>query len=46
METNFEESKAKIRSDAGQAGDALNGRVDFTTKDLIATQESFHTIWS
>merc|ERR1740116_753330 len=40
VETNLEESKAKITSDTDQA---LNGRIDFTNKDLAATQESLHT---
>merc|ERR1712048_1072339 len=37
------ESKAKITSDTDQAVNALNGRIDFTNKDLAATQESLHT---
>ena len=37
METNLEESKAKIVSDTDQAVNALNGRIDFTNKDLAAT---------
>merc|ERR1711871_32812 len=41
--TNLEESKAKIVSDTDQAVNALNGRIDFTNKDLAATQESLHT---
>ena len=40
VETNLEESKAKITSDTDQAVNALNGRIDFTNKDLAATQES------
>ncbi|CAE7403378.1 rihB [Symbiodinium sp. CCMP2592] len=43
VETNLEESKAKITSDTDQAVNALNGRIDFTNKDLAATQESLHT---
>jgi len=43
VETNLEESKAKIVSDTDQAVNALNGRIDFTNKDLAATQESLHT---
>merc|ERR1719183_1097445 len=43
VETNLEESKAKITSDTDQAVNALNGRIDFTNKDLQATQESLHT---
>merc|ERR1712194_473899 len=43
VETNLEESKAKITSDTDQAINALNGRIDFTNKDLAATQESLHT---
>merc|ERR1712188_203593 len=43
VETNLEESKAKITSDTDQAENALNGRIDFTNKDLAATQESLHT---
>merc|ERR1712072_1517908 len=43
VETNLEESKAKITSDTDQAVNALNGRIDFTNKDLGATQESLHT---
>jgi len=38
VETNLEESKAKITSDTDQAVNALNGRIDFTNKDLAATQ--------
>merc|ERR1711933_466740 len=34
VETNLEESKAKITSDTDQAVNALNGRIDFTNKDL------------
>merc|ERR1712083_756631 len=30
-------------SDTDQAVNALNGRIDFTNKDLAATQESLHT---
>ena len=37
METNFEEAKAKIISDTDQAVNALDGRVDFTNKDLAAS---------
>ena len=40
VETNLEKSKAKITSDADQAVNALKGRIDFTAKDLAATQES------
>merc|ERR1719160_1535193 len=43
VEANLEESKAKIVSDTDQAVNALNGRIDFTNKDLAATQESLHT---
>ncbi|CAK9019453.1 Pyrimidine-specific ribonucleoside hydrolase RihB [Durusdinium trenchii] len=43
VETNLEKSKAKITSDTDQAVNALNGRIDFTNKDLAATQESLHT---
>merc|ERR1712093_972485 len=43
VETNLEESKAKIVSDTDQTVNALNGRIDFTNKDLAATQESLHT---
>merc|ERR1712196_233489 len=43
VETDLEESKAKIVSDTDQAVNALNGRIDFTNKDLAATQESLHT---
>merc|ERR1712146_765649 len=43
VETNLEESKAKITTDTDQAVNALNGRIDFTNKDLAATQESLHT---
>merc|ERR1712093_745922 len=43
VETNLEEAKAKIVSDTDQAVNALNGRIDFTNKDLAATQESLHT---
>merc|ERR1711933_534911 len=43
VEKNLEESKAKITSDTDQAVNALNGRIDFTNKDLAATQESLHT---
>merc|ERR1712093_641403 len=43
VETSLEESKAKIVSDTDQAVNALNGRIDFTNKDLAATQESLHT---
>merc|ERR1739844_573217 len=43
VETNLEESKAKITSDTDAAVNALNGRIDFTNKDLAATQESLHT---
>merc|ERR1711977_542191 len=43
VETNLEESKAKIVSDTDQGVNALNGRIDFTNKDLAATQESLHT---
>merc|ERR1740123_952925 len=43
VETNLGESKAKIASDTDQAVNALNGRIDFTNKDLAATQESLHT---
>merc|ERR1712060_238808 len=43
VETNLEESKAKITNDTDQAVNALNGRIDFTNKDLAATQESLHT---
>ena len=32
VETNLEESKAKITSDTDQAVNALNGRIDFTNK--------------
>ena len=37
LETNVEESKAKIVSDTDQAVYALNGGVDFTNEDLAAT---------
>lgn len=30
-----QESKAKITSDTDQAVNALNGRIDFTNKDLL-----------
>ncbi|CAJ1409346.1 unnamed protein product [Effrenium voratum] len=43
VETNLEESKAKLASDTDHAINALNGRIDFTNKDLSATQESLHT---
>merc|ERR1711881_803798 len=43
VETNLEESKAKTWGDTDQAVNALNGRIDFTNKDLAATQESLHT---
>merc|ERR1712032_991187 len=43
VETDLQESKAKITSDTDQAVNALNGRIDFTNKDLAATQESLHT---
>merc|ERR1740129_2383029 len=43
VETNLEESKAKITSDTDQAVNALNGRIDSTNKDLVATQDSLHT---
>ncbi len=46
METNLEDSKAKITSDTDQAVNALNSRIDFTNKDLTATQESLHTTQS
>ena len=36
LETNLEESKAKIVSDTDQAVYALNGGVDFTNKDLAS----------
>lgn len=42
-ERRTQESKAKITSDTDQAVNALNGRIDFTNKDLAATQESLHT---
>jgi len=43
VEMNWEEFKAKIIRDTDQAVNALNGRIDFTNKDLAATQESLHT---
>jgi chromosome segregation ATPase len=43
VETNLEESKHKITGDTDKAVNALNGRIDFTNKDLAATQESLHT---
>lgn len=43
VETNLEESKAKLAMDTDHAINALNGRIDFTNKDLSATQESLHT---
>jgi chromosome segregation ATPase len=43
VETNLEDSKAKIVTDTDQAVNALNSRIDFTNKDLAATQESLHT---
>eukprot|EP00931_Biecheleriopsis_adriatica_P040455 TRINITY_DN2318_c0_g2_i1.p1 TRINITY_DN2318_c0_g2~~TRINITY_DN2318_c0_g2_i1.p1 ORF type:complete len:669 (-),score=189.78 TRINITY_DN2318_c0_g2_i1:39-2045(-) len=43
VETNLEESKAKMMNDTDLAVNALNGRIDFTNKDLGATQESLHT---
>merc|ERR1711869_109678 len=47
VETNLEESKAKITSDTDQAVNALNGRIDFTNKDLAAKQaEAFEKIAS
>jgi len=39
----LEESTAEITSDTDQAVKALNGLLDFTNKDLAATQESLHT---
>ena len=35
VETNLEESKAKITSDTDQAVNALNGRIDFTNKEQL-----------
>mmetsp|Transcript_18600 Transcript_18600/g.30504 ORF Transcript_18600/g.30504 Transcript_18600/m.30504 type:complete len:225 (-) Transcript_18600:40-714(-) len=43
VETNLEKSKAKVAMDTDNAINALNGRIDFTNKDLLATQESLHT---
>ncbi|CAE7232349.1 ynaI [Symbiodinium sp. CCMP2456] len=43
VETNLEESKSKLAMDTDHAINALNGRIDFTNKDLAATQESLHT---
>jgi len=43
VETNLEESKSKLAMDTDHAINALNGRIDFTNKDLSATQESLHT---
>ncbi|CAK8990083.1 unnamed protein product [Durusdinium trenchii] len=43
VETNLEESKSKLATDTDHAINALNGRIDFTNKDLSATQESLHT---
>jgi len=43
IETNLEESKAKLTSDVDQVVNSLNGRIDFTNQDLGATQESLHT---
>eukprot|EP00439_Symbiodinium_sp_Y106_P025461 s5157_g3.t1 len=37
------ESKSKLAMDTDHAINALNGRIDFTNKDLAATQESLHT---
>merc|ERR1719199_547469 len=37
------EMNTKLTSDTDQAVNALNGRIDFTNKDLAATQESLHT---
>ena len=42
VETDPEESKAKIVSDADQAANAPNGLIDSTTKDTTATQEIPH----
>ncbi|CAE7671529.1 ynaI [Symbiodinium sp. CCMP2592] len=43
VETNLEESKSKLAMDTDHAINALNGRIDFTNKDLAATQDSLHT---
>mmetsp|Transcript_41267 Transcript_41267/g.81441 ORF Transcript_41267/g.81441 Transcript_41267/m.81441 type:complete len:320 (-) Transcript_41267:70-1029(-) len=43
VETNLEESRARIKSDTDQAVQAFNGRSDFTNKDLAVMQESLHT---
>jgi hypothetical protein len=42
VEMNLEDYKAKVTSDTDQAVNALNGRIDFTNKDLAARQESWH----
>ena len=40
----WEESKAKIVSDTDQAVNAITGKIDFTNKSLVETQENLHEV--
>jgi hypothetical protein len=41
-ERDVADAEARLKSDIAQAVKTLNGRIDFTNKDLAATQESLH----